>query len=408
MKQKAVEPAASLRAEVFGATSNYVDKVILADEVGGEVDATRRLIIAAMGCPLALSACAALPIAGILSPALADHPELLKSPDGDAIVFEGTDPTNPLSIFRVPITRRLQQLALDLSRNEQDPIRAVEKFMIYIDGFSVGFASEATPDATVLESIGACGTYTGVLLALARCLGIPGRYINLHNYPKGDGHTVAELYIYERWMLFDCTTHVYYTASPNPKDLPLSYTDILSYCRAGLPIYRVGGNKRVGRDSYTGAGIFLNASPQGVIGPANPMAFPLHLNAIDRLSLRSSEFGTDTQGAAYIGAAGENIEQVWTLSGLRDKELYRFVIVPASLGGDLSGNDSSFTMMAEFVGGLSVSDVSLTRNLLVSQQVDFRFDFRACVTDVTLKITHPYRGPGFRYVSVKEYRLEPM
>lgn len=368
----------------------------------------RRTLLALLGSGL-LAACGGGDGGTVSSTCAVDlvNPALLPSPEGDIVIFEAKDPSNPLSIFRVPITRRMQKLAEDLSCGTRSHLEAIERFMTYIDGFAVGVASAATPDMTVIERVGACGTYSQVLLALARCIGIPGRYIGLYNYPVNDGHTTPELYIDGKWMLFDPTTHVYYAETDSEGALPLSYEETLARYQARQPVLRVGQNSRAGRDSYSGPAIFLNANPQGVIGPDKPMRYPLGLDVLTLPELSELDFGAEHQGASYIGAAGVNNEQIWTLSSLTPGRNYRFTLAPGWLGGDLTVADLTFRLSTELVGGTYLS-LPLTQLDFPggTSDVDFVVEFTAVQTTAILTLSHPYRGPGFRYVWVFEYRLE--
>ncbi|MBK0111365.1 MULTISPECIES: transglutaminase-like domain-containing protein [unclassified Delftia] len=332
-------------------------------------------------------------------------PELVPSPEGDAIFLTGDDPSNPLHIFLTPITRRIQVLAEDLGKGAVSVFEKIDRFISYIDGFDVGNASSPDPDATVLERIGACGTYTGVLLALTRCIGIPGRYVNFYNWPVNNGHTVAELFINGRWMLFDPTYHLYYSEAGRAGDYPLSYEEILHRYRTNLPVVRVGQNTRDGLNEFSGVNLYTNASPQGVIGPDHPLAFPLRLHAQDKPIIGSSDFPLFNQGAEYLGAAGVNIEQSWDLSGLEIGREYKFCIIADWLGGYINADDYLFDFSYELKSAIDLNSPKSYFDFKNDDVSPFELKFMAQQENVVLNIKHPYRGPQFRYLIVSEYKL---
>ncbi|MEZ5552620.1 MAG: transglutaminase domain-containing protein [Pseudomonadales bacterium] len=350
---------------------------------------TRRRFAFGLGVALAavgLGACGRTPTRGAWSsyrhlPPI-DEPVVLSGDAGDRPIIAAVDPTNPLHIFRVPVTRRIEFLAEQLAHGTASIFEFFERSMTYIDGFKVGFASDATPDATVLERVGACGTFSGTLLALCRCHGIEGRYINFHNYPENNGHTVCELLIAGQWMLFDPTTHIYYSAKSIPGAQPLAYEGVRDRYLAGAPVYRNGGNTRSGRDLYSGADIFLKADPQGVIGPSRALRFPLKLHLTERPVVTRPEFGTTFQGAVYIGAAGTNHEHRWDLQGLVPGNRYRFGFKPKWLGGDLSIGDSTFRIITTIEGGSFMRQPPSTLDFSTGTAESWSTEFEATCTSI--------------------------
>lgn len=328
--------------------------------------------------------------------------DLLESPVGDVIVFEADDTSNPLHIFRTPITKRIQQLAFDLTLGVDGVLQKLQRFMDYIDQFRVGVASTATPDATAQERVGACGSYTGLFLAMARCLDIPGRYVNLYNWPIEDGHTVAEIFLDGDWVVFDPTYHVFY-ARANVINIPLSYEEIRSGYKNGDLIVAIGGNGRLGFDGFVGGDIFVNAIPQGVIGPSLPMLFPLKLDVSKSSSINSSDFTSKNQGAEYIGAAGVNIEQSWQLFGLEPGVEYVFRIVPDWIGGHITSDERFFEISSTYKEGGDQKRYDWNFDFRNGGALNFELRFFPRSNSVNIQINHPYRGPGFRYLKVIEY-----
>ncbi|MEZ5552621.1 MAG: transglutaminase domain-containing protein [Pseudomonadales bacterium] len=339
---------------------------------------------------------------------LISNPTLLPSPAGDEVVFSAEDSENPLHIFRIPITRRMQHLADQLAQGTDSATHFVDRCMAYIDGFSVGIASLSTPDATALERVGACGTFTNTLLALSRCRGIRGRYVGLYNFPPGDGHTLCELHIDNRWMLFDPTTHVYFIDGDREKARPLSYHEVHRYFLFNSPIKRIGGNHRSGIDLYSSGEIYQTADPQGIIGPGLPMIFPLSLDTRAMPVLRKEGFGPKFQGSNFIGAASTNQQQLWTLSGLDIGGSYEFSIRPNWIGGDLAPDDREFRLDYSLEGGLAINTPASLLDFSKLPLENWTLRFSASQTEVRLLLTHPYRGPEFRYFHALEYRLRPL
>ncbi len=334
------------------------------------------------------------------------NPTLMASPAGDAVVYAGDDPTNPLSLFGIPITARIQALSNALASGTTSDIDIVKRFMNYIDQFATGVASDITPDATVIERIGACTTFVHTLLALARCQNIQGQYVNLYNYPPANGHTVSQLQVGGEPILFDPTYNLWYSAKQGCAQYVLDYAATHAQAVTGIALAVDGGSARAGADQFTGDPIYSMANPQGIIGPANPMLFPLSLDLNSMPSLVSADFGAQSQGADYLGAASTNVEQIWTLSGLQVGSDYSFTLVPGFLGGDFAQGDNY-----QFEIDVSMTDA----NLLQTTGTPFDFSagtpaplvvlFQAGAASVTLTLTTPYRGPALRYVSAESFTL---
>jgi hypothetical protein len=269
-----------------------------------------------------------------------EHLPAGKQADPDAPYLGARDDNNPLRIFRVPVTWRIKELSDKLAAGARSDHEKVLRFMQYINGFRVGIASEPTPDATVQERVGACGTFSGTLLALAAAQGIKGRYVGLYNYPSGNGHSVAELFIDGDWRLYDATYGAYYISAQDPDGLPLSFDGIRKAYRAQpVSVRRVVTAHRPRMEYFTGRNIFMEAVPSGVIGPDKPMVFPLALDLGQFPVLDRSSFGPKYQGADFLGAAGTNQNQEWRLTGLSADHDYVFTVTPRHIRGDINAND---------------------------------------------------------------------
>jgi len=318
------------------------------------------------------------------------------------------DKANPLSIFRTPISASLKKQSDRLANGLTSDHDKVLRFMSYIDGFQVGVPKSSTPDAIIGERLGACGEFTNVLLALSAAQGMPGRYINLHNYPKADGHTVAEIKVDGKWRLYDPTYSAYYTSGKNARKDALSYEEIVKRYKSGANVFAVLGNDRAGEHRFTGSNIYTQASPAGVIGPDYPMMFPLELELGHRDSLTDIDFGPEYQGANYIGAASTNQQQRWLLKGLTPGRQYAFVVQPKELGADQSSEPPVFRANAELVNGSSKSNQSHAFDFSSDSVEPWNISFTAESNSAVVELKHKYRGPDYRYMKIKSYTLKSL
>jgi hypothetical protein len=319
--------------------------------------------------------------------------------------LSATDPKNPLHIFRLPVTQKIKKLSDELSIGAQNDHEKILRFMDYIGNFRVGFATDATPDVTIQEQIGACGSYTNTLLALAAAQGIKGRIISLLNSPVNDGHALSELLVDGKWHLYDPTFNAFY--SLNDQLLPLSFSEIKKICKTQPASIHL--NARVYRpeiDSYTGCPIFINASPSGVIGPDHVMIFPLQLGNNNLNKIKKKDFGPKYQGADFIGAASTNQHQEWHLKNLSVGDKYEFIIQPESIGGDISASDRSFAIDTTLTNGQLISNSYSNFDFSNSKTLPLVIKFVAQKPEVNLKVTHPYLGPKYRYIRISSYELK--
>lgn len=327
------------------------------------------------------------------------------NPDG--IYLDATDVRNPLRIFRAPVTQRIKILSDKLAAGARSDHEKVMRFMGYINQFRVGFASSGSPDATVNERIGACGSFTNVLLALSMGQGIPGRFVNMWNYPEFNGHTVAELYISGQWRLYDPTYNAYYVSKRKSDELPLSFDQIQeAYRTKPASVHRVTTTYRPGIEEFTGKEIFVKAEPAGVIGLDRPMVFPLTLDVKKMSVLDRSSFGVRYQGADYLGASSTNQNQEWRLSSLTLGHVYTFTITPKEIGGDIDARDLTFRLQASLYGGELLSDDRHVFDFSQGGAGAWQIRFKASEPEARLQIMHPYRGPDIRYMAIERYTLE--
>lgn len=318
----------------------------------------------------------------------------------------GNDPNNPLYVFRTPVTWEIKRLSDQLANGLSTNHAKILRFMDYISQFKVGIDGDGTPDATIQTRTGACGTFTGTLLALAASQGMPGRYINLMNYPQNMGHTVAEIFHDGHWHLYDPTYNGWYVDRNDPSARPLPFDRIKHlYETAPDQVKFISMTYRFGRDEFSGENIFTRANPIGVIGPSNPFVFPLNIDIKNNPIIRKEDIGVKNQGASYIGAAGVNHNHDWTVSSLTPGQQYVFNITPSGLGGDIFPVDRSFRIHVDIKGGQLLSSELVSADFSVpSPPLGIRFT--ADAEKVSLRIRHPYKGPDFRYMSIEQYEIK--
>jgi hypothetical protein len=324
----------------------------------------------------------------------------------DQIYLNETDRSNPLYLFRQPITIRIKNLSDQLSKDATSEHQKIINFMNYISSYKVGRPSDSSLETLIDERVGICGNFTNLLLALAAAQQMQGRIINLHNFPKNDGHSVAEIYFHEKWHLYDPTFAAFYKFIEKPDELPLSFAEILEGYKTKPDTIKIEVNSnRRGGDSYMGRDIFLKANPAGPIGPDRIMIFPLGLELGKQDKLERVAFGPSFQGGDFIGAAYTNQQQSWKLKGLTPEKKYEFVIYPHRLGGDINMNNMKFCLSIALKGGQLKGKSEFNIDFAEEKISPLIIEFKAQQPEVTLNISHPYRGPDYRYVEVGSYQL---
>lgn len=322
------------------------------------------------------------------------------------IYLEPTDPQNPLHIFRQPITRQIKDIADKMAVGVTSDHQKILIYMRLIDSFRVGFASNDSPETTIRERIGSSGTFSNTLVALAATQGIKGRVVGFYNHPKNSGHAVAELFINNRWALYDPTYGTFYIKKGATEGRALSYSEIRSaYNLQPSSIRRVTATYRPGLEKFTGRDIFLKGSPAGVIGLGKPMIFPLYLDYKLRPTLQKSDFNNFNQGADFLGASSTNQNQLWTLNGLTEGSEYEFVITPHEFGADQFDGNKHFDLIAELSGGVLSSKSAHRFDFSQGTPSPWKIRFLAHQSSVQFKIAHPYLGPGLRYISIQRYEI---
>ena len=192
--------------------------------------------------------------------------------------------------------------------------------------------------------------------------------------------------------------------------MPLSFEEVKqAYKRKPGSVKIIASTHRPRLNLYTGQHIFTKAMPAGVIGPDNPMFFPLSLDLSSKPSLTSSDLGPQHQGANVIGASAVNSNQKWTLSSLVPGRVYSFTVEADSLFGDYEEDanaGNTFRLNADITKG----------SLLCPPEHDFNFHsqtntrwtilFKAKSDEVEITLTHKYNTGPLYYMTMKNYALE--
>jgi hypothetical protein len=331
------------------------------------------------------------------------------------ILLSATDADNPLKIFNLPVTLAMKRLGdyIIAPYGDLTDHQMIVLFMTFLNSARTGFSSSAEPETTVLEALGACGTWTDALLALAAAQGIPGRIIALYNYPPSYGHNVAELLVDGRWQVYDPTYAAYYTPEPENEVNPvvLSFDQLqdgegefpgVSRVVKNPERLNVGGELALG---FIGPEIYVQADPKGVIGPDRPMVFPLSLDLQDKASLGLDDFGPENQGAWILGSAYVNASQEFTLTGLTPGQQYAFTVLYKGWGGG-GGQFSEFVAASEVTSGGSLEAGGESYRFEIGQVNDpWAIQITAGKDTVNLLLTHDYLVPF--YLVADSYTLVP-
>lgn len=306
---------------------------------------------------------------------------------------------NPLRNFQLPITRNIKSLSDRLVGNIGGGHEKIIRLMNYAHDYQVGISKDISPDGIIKERVASCGNFTVLLLALASAQGLEGRVVNLYNYPKGFGHTVAEIFVDGKWRLYDPTFEGYYFYADDSERKAISFSEIVEGYSSGRSVEGYFANRRDGFDKFTGEAIYLHAQPKGVVGPSNPMLFPLYLDLKSRSIVKSEEFGSEFQGATFVGVADTNQNQSWVLTGLRAGETYSFSVRPRAVGGKLKASDEYFELVA------IVNGERRTRKIFIKNPLPWGIKFVASGETQEIELRHDYAGDDFFYVSFSEFEV---
>lgn len=323
---------------------------------------------------------------------------------------------NPLRPFRMaigPTVFAAARAELAGARDLTDHQKVI-RFMALIARFRLGTAPAGDPQTVLAARVGACGEFTNVLLALAATQGIAGRHVNLHNFPPGDGHTVAELFIGGKWQLYDPTYASYYTDTPEDDQAPnvLSFDELRRGRGRDPEVKLVIGNRarfeqtRPRSKLFVGPTIYERANPAGPIIASQPMTYPLLLDAKSRPLIGGKGLDSAFQGAAYLGAAGICNHQAWTLSSLVPGRSYEFEVSPARIVHEFPGDSLPFRFTVLMLsGGVLTSGATYVAENESSPLPPWIIRFQAQSSRASILLRHDLCGPNLAYITIGSFRL---
>jgi len=332
------------------------------------------------------------------------------------IVLEANDPKNPLNVWRIPITSywiELSNSILGPMRNKLTPHQKAVLFMIFMNDFKVGYPSKSDPMTVVKEKIGSCGTFSNVFCALMAVNNIPCRIVSMANYPKNNGHAVAEVFYDNKWHIYDPTYAAFYTTTPNEIKNPyvLSFDELRKGEGLKPNVVRIILNpKRLYLGfprslQFVGPEIYVKANPAGPIGPDKPFFYPIVLDLKNKNAITEKDFDPKNQGVSYLGAAGINNNWILILSSLKPRKKHTLVISPKFLGGEFNIEDI-----------FKAEAVSLSENCTIISGKEYQAKYREIKDWIIefipssekcrIEISHPYKGPKFFYLRMKYLKLE--
>ena len=305
-------------------------------------------------------------------------------------------------------------LMKDMDRAVERVEKAVEGhekimvFMQYISEWYVGL-DNGQHYLALGSYIESCGGYSNVLAALAATQGLDARIVNLHNYPKNNGHTVCEIYYDGDWHIYDPTYGAFYTSTPENKVSPtvLSYEELSAGAgnASNITCVVIDPDRLTSEVSYgfLGPAIYEKADPKGIVSGENPMHYPLTISykeggtTIDR-----SQFDTSRQGISVLGSAYICFMQDWTLDGLTPGQKYQFILTADFVGGETGG---------DFEAHVTGEQAAIVRNGTHSfnnaspESMEWVIEFIAQADTVQLLFSHEYRGPDYHYITTNSFEL---
>jgi hypothetical protein len=353
------------------------------------------------------------------------------------VLLEKDDPANPLRLCRKPLSNAIKTAAelilesecsnisdhMDVRRSS-DRDKAIN-LLNYFSSFKFGEATDSTPERTLAEQIGICGSITMAFLALTTAEGIEGRAISLFNSPSGDGHSLAELRIDGKWELYDPTFGACFASdkvsgagsfekasADNPdRRKVLSFEELREAALAGERDFKriilfdnIDPKKESLLGQYFTPEAVATASPAGVIGPEWPMWFELSLD-----SSRQSEIDTDAikpgtfQGSSHLGAESTNNNLVLILSSLKRNSLYELLLEPRYISREIAKPFAARAILDS--PGKLISGFEYIVPEAQNNPPPWRILFSAGESKARLKLTHDEKGPYFSYISIKKISL---
>ncbi|ADU91938.1 transglutaminase domain-containing protein [Taylorella equigenitalis] len=259
----------------------------------------------------------------------------------EKILMKANDKNNPLNIWNMDLTDYWSKLSDDILKIYKDrniqltPHQMAVVFMDFIGGFKIGMVKGGSdPRYSVQERIGACGSFTKVFISLMAANGIPSRAVGLYNFPKDNGHVVAEVYYDNKWHMYDPTYNLYFTNEPSNLVNPpvLSFEEIKNNTPSDMVLHNITRYYMKG-DRFANREIYLNANPAGPLTFENKLFFPFFIDFKKKSVIDNSEFGPKYQNISMLGFGGGNINHKYMISNLNKGETYTLSLIPNFLAG---------------------------------------------------------------------------
>lgn len=331
--------------------------------------------------------------------------------DNKEIILETDDLSNPLSVWREPLTKGIEKLSYELlqSNEKLTDHEKILSYLEYLGSFKVGNNAAAGALNVLQEKTGFCGGVTNALVALARAQGLESRIITLGNYPLNGGHVVAEIKTDGTWSVYDPTFGSYYQrgSEKNTGQNILSFAELRDGGGKAKDVKHIvlKPEKLYTKVSYDWCGpdIYELARPAGAIGPENKLYYPLTLDLAEKNRLDTNALtSVSYQGGSYIGAEGINNSHIWTVEDLIPGCKYIFSVHSSGVFGETTEND--FDIYVESVENATI--IEGNAYVFNRENNEWKIIFEAKEKEAEITLSHDYSGPERHYVSIDAISVE--
>lgn len=333
----------------------------------------------------------------------------------EKVLMSATDINNPFHTKNLELTDYWVKLSDDILKDYKEfkltPHQLAIIFIDYIDEFKLGYAKGGSnPKYNVEEKVGSCGAFTNIFNALMAVNGYKVRAVGLYNFPKENGHVVAEVLYDNKWHLYDTTYGGYFTTDPSNIIDPyvLSFEEIKENKPSTLIIHNhsryyktLGGRQFINRE------IYLNANPSGPLEFDNKLYFPIDLDLINKPAISQENFRGKAQGAAYIGIGGVNANHTYKLTNLEDNGSYNLSITPSHIGGQTHIKNNLDKIKFQ----VSSKDCKVSTDELIyinKDKNDIVLNFKAIGNSCTITIENNEPPIAMKYLLIKKISLSKM
>lgn len=332
------------------------------------------------------------------------------------VLLDTNDVSNPLHTLRRPFIHKYALIAdaMLAGSGTLTPHEKILKFISLTDNFKLGNASSTYPEDELKERIGVCGHFSPVASVFATSQGIPARIVGLYNYPKNNGHSIAQFYTNGRWQIYDTTYNAYYTTDPanmlNP--LVLSLDELRAGGGTDPTVTSVVVNQaRCNSQSasciaFSGPAIYEQAAPAGPIGLDHPFFFPQHLDPVGYNTLTGADLWSPAhQGAAYLGLVQLNYNQDFSLTSLVPGFTYTLSMTPGGIDGEELTAASVFNAGALSLDRSCTITGGDTYSATPGSYPAWNVTFVPLNSSCTIRLAHSYMGPNRFFLYISSYEL---